>query len=1343
MIVAGAGTGKTTVITQRLAWLILQKKIGTDNILALTFTDKAAGEMEERVDVLLPYGYVDLWVSTFHAFCERILKDNALAIGLPPDFKLLNQTEQALLIHRNFEQFDLDYYRPLGNPTKFIQALVKHFSRAKDEDVLPNDYLEYAKDLKLDRDQEEFLKKKEGEEISEKQRITEVANAYHTYQQLLLDNSALDFGDLIIYTIKLFKQRPKILEKYREQFQYLLVDEFQDTNYAQYELIKLLAAPQNNLTVVGDDDQCLPGEIMVDTLKGRKMIKNIKVGEQVLTAVGKGHVGFSTVTKVLKNHKQARFITFTTEFGHKITATDNHKMFCYVPPKPKKLDYFYVYLMYRQNLGWRIGITNDLCTRLRLERSADKIIGLRAFVTEQEARYWETFYSLKYSIPSVCFKEREGVVIVNEWLEKLYQDIDTEQGARKLAKELGIDLEAHHYSLQGIVRGSASRVKIYLDLCYRKYRSKEHVQKGKLLIGNPLIAHAVSLETSDKETISKLKKAGYKLNKAKKGWKFKMQTNDIKEAGQIALRLQKLTGGILEHRFSVGRINYQHRPALIMPAGNVLAGHYLPVRSGNNIEYEMVKKVEVKEKGMTVYDLEINRTHNFIADNFVVHNSIYKFRGAAISNILEFKKDFPDSKEIILTKNYRSKQNILDLAYKFIQLNNPNRLEHQLSAKVLDDKGKPLKSKVIKQLKATSKGNGILEHLHYKSHLEEASGVVKKIIELKKKDKKLGWSDFAILVRANSYANGFITSLARHDVPYQYIASSGLYSQPEVLDVIAYLKMLDNYHESASLWRVLNFSHWHLPAAELMALSKYASRKNTSLYETLRMARLFPDMNPKAIVAFDKILNMIDAHTALAKTKTVGQVALRFMEDSGYLKSISNKDTPANLEKIMHLNQFFRKIEEFETANDDKSVNNFLNEFILAQEAGEEGAMSPLWEEGPEAVKIMTVHGAKGLEFTYVFLVSLVDKRFPSVERKEAIELPDDLIKEIIPEGDIHLQEERRLFYVGMTRAKKGLFFTSADDYGGTRKKKPSRFLVELGFQRKEGTEELDLVSRLKPAESLAQEVKDLSFLQKAIPEKASFTQIKAFETCPKQFKFAHILRIPVEGRFTFSFGKTIHNTLYEFFKLLKERAGKVQTDLFGAKTKKTKKPSATLAELMEIFEKEWIGDWYLSKKHEQEYKEKGERYLKEFYEYHQNGFPMPLFLEQPFNVKLGEYVLKGVIDRIDQIGKAKDEVELIDYKTGRPPKAGKIEEDDRKQLRIYDLAVREVFHLQPVQLSYYYIEGNQKLSFPSEAEKLDKIKEDLITAIKAMRVSDFKATPGFWCGTCDFKEICEDRWRG
>jgi len=129
LIIAGAGTGKTTVITRRIAWLIEQKLAQPEEILALTFTDKASQEMEERVDKLLPYGYVELWISTFHSFCQRILEEHALDIGLPIDFKLLDQTQQAFLVQQNFSKFNLDYYRPLGNPTKFISALIKHFSR--------------------------------------------------------------------------------------------------------------------------------------------------------------------------------------------------------------------------------------------------------------------------------------------------------------------------------------------------------------------------------------------------------------------------------------------------------------------------------------------------------------------------------------------------------------------------------------------------------------------------------------------------------------------------------------------------------------------------------------------------------------------------------------------------------------------------------------------------------------------------------------------------------------------------------------------------------------------------------------------------------------------------------------------------------------------------------------------------------------------------------------------------------------------------------------------------------------------------------------------------------------
>ena len=159
LIVAGAGTGKTRVITHRLAYLIQQGKADAEQILALTFTDKAAGEMEERVDRLLPYGYVDLWVCTFHAFCKRVLQEHGLDIGLPPDFKLLTPTASWILARQNLEKFQLDYYKPLANPFKFIRALISHFAQCKDQAIYPKDYLKYAKKLRLKKEEKQRLKK--------------------------------------------------------------------------------------------------------------------------------------------------------------------------------------------------------------------------------------------------------------------------------------------------------------------------------------------------------------------------------------------------------------------------------------------------------------------------------------------------------------------------------------------------------------------------------------------------------------------------------------------------------------------------------------------------------------------------------------------------------------------------------------------------------------------------------------------------------------------------------------------------------------------------------------------------------------------------------------------------------------------------------------------------------------------------------------------------------------------------------------------------------------------------------------------------------------------------------
>ena len=146
LIIAGAGTGKTTVITERIKNLIIKQNIKPQEILALTFTEKAALEMETRVDTAMPYGYTQMWISTFHKFCDRILRNEAVHIGLNPGYKLFTDTDATMLFRKNLFKLNLEYFRPLGNPGKFIAGILQHFSRLQDEDISPTQYLAWCND---------------------------------------------------------------------------------------------------------------------------------------------------------------------------------------------------------------------------------------------------------------------------------------------------------------------------------------------------------------------------------------------------------------------------------------------------------------------------------------------------------------------------------------------------------------------------------------------------------------------------------------------------------------------------------------------------------------------------------------------------------------------------------------------------------------------------------------------------------------------------------------------------------------------------------------------------------------------------------------------------------------------------------------------------------------------------------------------------------------------------------------------------------------------------------------------------------------------------------------------
>ncbi|HSL98384.1 MAG TPA: ATP-dependent helicase, partial [Candidatus Deferrimicrobiaceae bacterium] len=266
LVVAGAGTGKTQVITRRIAWLIATRRARPSEILALTFTDKAAEEMQLRVDQLVPYGYADTAISTFHAFGDRLIREFAFELGLSPDVRVLSRPEVVVFLRERLFELALEAYRPLGDPTRFLGALAALFARARDEDVSPERYLAHAQQLETRVAELAALAEANPRETNdeavaaaaeEARRQGELAGAYGRYTELLRAAGAIDFGDQVSLALRLLRDSPATRLAVQGRYRYILVDEFQDTNRAQSELVALLAERHRNVTVVGDDDQSI------------------------------------------------------------------------------------------------------------------------------------------------------------------------------------------------------------------------------------------------------------------------------------------------------------------------------------------------------------------------------------------------------------------------------------------------------------------------------------------------------------------------------------------------------------------------------------------------------------------------------------------------------------------------------------------------------------------------------------------------------------------------------------------------------------------------------------------------------------------------------------------------------------------------------------------------------------------------------------------------------------------------------------------------------------------------------------------------------------------------------
>ena len=953
LIVAGAGTGKTTVITRRIAWLIAEKRAKPSEILALTFTDRAALEMTERVDQLVPYGYTDTVISTFHAWGDRLVRDHALEAGLSDRSTVLSRAEQVIFLREHLFELPLDQYRPLGDPTRFLHALVTLISRARDEDVAPAAYRAWADALAV----RAAAASDDAALAEEAASHAELSACYAAYQELMRRSDRIDFGDQVGLALDLLRDHPAILAAERQRYRYILVDEFQDTNHAQFELVKLLAgSPTANLTVVGDDDQ-----------------------------------------------------------------------------------------------------------------------------------------------------------------------------------------------------------------------------------------------------------------------------------------------------------------------------------------------------------------------------SIYRFRGAALSNILGFREAFPGAGSVVLTDNFRSDQPILDAAYRLIRHNDPDRLE---AREGLD---KRLVARAHGRRGARS-GEPI-ELLAFDTGSDEADAVAERIAGSLRAGRRAG--DHAVLVRTNRDADPILRSLNMARVPWRFAGTAGLYRQPEVRLLVSFLRAVNDPEDSVSCYDLATSELFGLEPRDVTLALNAASRRRTSLETALRAAALEPDQAPfgrRPLEVVARLLASLDQHRAMGVERTTGELLYHFISSSGLLGHLAAEARRSGDERLANVGRFFEIVRRQSSLLRDDRLPFLVAQLDTLIDAGDDPSTADVAADEGDAVHVLTYHKAKGLEFPVVIMVGLVDDRFPTRSRGDLLPFPPELVRESLPEGDHHLAEERRLFYVGMTRAREELVLTWARDYGGRTARRMSQFVLEA----------LDLppatpVEALRPsvAERLARNqhpVRQPAALPPSLgdrPLSLSYSQVSDYLDCPARYRFGHVIRIPTPISHQLVYGKALHAAVQAFHR--RQMAGRPMS----------------LEELHAELDVAWESTGFLTRQHEEARRAAARDTLERFWTSQQRDPASPTAVELEFVVPFGRDRVRGRFDRVDT--DAAGRVTITDYKSSdvRDPATASRRARESLQLAIYGLAWEAQHGRPPDDLALHFLELGIEGHSAASPKRLARASEQVATAAEGIRAGRFEANPSpTRCGYCPFREICPDAMR-
>jgi ATP-dependent DNA helicase UvrD/PcrA len=705
--------------------------------------------------------------------------------------------------------------------------------------------------------------------------------------------------------------------------------------------------------------------------------------------------------------------------------------------------------------------------------------------------------------------------------------------------------------------------------------------------------------------------------------------------------------------------------------------------------------------------------------------AIYRFRGASFGSFQIFLEKFggaADAKKAAapvqaLTQNYRSTGQVLRVANQVISLNERSEL---FPAKVL---------------RATKPAGEKVRIVELGSAAHEAQWVAGEIARLHAAGPT--WRHFAVLYRSHTHRNLLVPELAKRGIPF-VIRNLSILENPLVRDLMAYLRLIATPSDDVVCARVLAAPGWHFEPSDLVRLAeRVAKNRGSSLWDSVGAAA-----NDKSLSSGAQAAELVEFVTRMRKRARKLTAGDFFSELAGELDlGVQAGDGAAESQTRPYHERFAQFIREWEPKSEKRRLAEFVEYLDLFQQAG--GQISLTEESGKDAVQLMTVHAAKGLEFDHVFILRLARGAFPVYPRKPVLEFPDELMKEARPRGDFHIQEERRLFYVALTRARERLTLTAVVD---NKRNKPSQFLddiLENGKLARQDVERLSPplepeVQDPQPAVTKASDVQPELFAARRsearvfseiaqwavryrppIPEplQLSASAIDAYKSCPQKYLFSHVWHLRSGAHAALTFGSVMHTTIKHF--LAEVRKGR----------------RIVFEEVMTIFEREWTPAGFEDDYQQAVYKQAGIEQLRVFHsgvlaeapdiEAQEKGFELPM----DDNV-----VITGRIDQINRFGSGHREI--VDYKTGRP----RTEEDARKdfQLSIYALAAKEVLEFSPSRLVFHYLQDNSRVETTREEKELKKTRQVIAETAANIRAGEFAPDPGlFKCRNCAFRPIC------